>query len=367
MVQDLLPNNGDSSSESGPVSGAEAALLANGTLPGRKTLYALRDGEGEHHLIGGQVVTLIARAGDTGGLHEAAIMTGGKGATMAPRYHAESDAAILVLDGSVTLLLDGEYHLLNRGDYAYVPAGTVYGHTMLDWRTRFLTWTIGDRVGAMYPALGTPFSRPVQPENANLSIADETLRAAEAVADVVFVEAPKPADVPERVTNDRVPTTQMPYVLRAGTGERLVAAEQLFSFMQTQASSGDQFIAIMNEGPKGDAIPPHFHREHTENFFCMDGHMTMWVNGQEVKLLPGDYVQVPARHVHAYRLDAPYTRFFGWLTPGVFEPFFRYLGDAYDGHVFPMAPPPFRFERVLAHLDELDLQPLGKGDAPASS
>ncbi|WP_110686357.1 quercetin 2,3-dioxygenase [Salinicola aestuarinus] len=362
MSQNTAPDPQDA----GPVTGPEAALLANGTLPGCEALYALRDGEGEFHRVGGQVVTLIARGEESAGQFEAAVVTGGKGAYLPPRAHAESDAAFLVLDGSVELLIDGERHLLNRGDYAYVPAGTVYAHTLIDWRTRFLTWTTGDRVGAMYPALGVAFSRPVQPEQADVSIDEERLRAAEAVADVTFVEAAVPATPAVRVTNDQVPTDKVPYVLAAGTGERLVAAEQLFSFLQTQASSGDQFIAIMNEGPKGEAIPPHYHREHTENFFCLDGHMTMWVNGQEVKLLPGDYLQVPARHVHAYRLDAPYTRFFGWLVPGIFEPFFRYLGEPYDGHVFPLNPPAFRFDRVLAHLDELDLQPLGQGDGPAT-
>ena len=60
--------------------------------------------------------------------------------------------------------------------------------------------------------------------------------------------------------------------------------------------------------------------------------------------------------MHAFRLDKPYTRFVGFLTPGLFEDFFRILGDPYPGHVYPQTPPPFRFDRVLSRLGELDLK-----------
>jgi Uncharacterized conserved protein, contains double-stranded beta-helix domain len=338
-----------------PVTGELADLFATGELPGKQRLYALRNGQGEFHLVGGQVATLIARGQDSDGLFEAAILTGAKGATIPLHVHEATDEAFFVLDGKVELWLDGKSHLLSRGDYAAVPAGTQHGHVMHSWRTRIVTWTTGSRVGAMYPALGEPFSRPVQPETVDNAIPAVKLQAAEAVADVKFIADAPTFGPPQIVTASELPTTKVPYVLQEGEGERLVAADQVFSFLQTQASSGDTSITVMTEGPAGQAIPEHYHQEHTENFFCLDGLMTMWVNGQEVKLYPGDYMQVPALNIHSYRLDAPYTRFLGWLTPGIFEPFFRLVGDSYQGHVFPLDPPPFRFDRVLAHINEIDL------------
>ncbi|WP_419307616.1 quercetin 2,3-dioxygenase [Chromohalobacter israelensis] len=340
------------------MSGDAARLLADGTLPGHQALYALRDGEGQHYLIGSQVATVLARGVDTENLFEAVILTGGLGATLPARRHAKSDVALFALDGKLELWLDGQAHLLTRGDYAFIPAGTVYAHRMADWRTRFLSWSMGNGVGAMYPALGKPFGRPVQPECATNAVAPEHLRAAEAVADVEFVDISCDFREARTVTASEIPAEKKPYVLANGTGERLVAAEQMFSFLQTGQSSGGDFITVVNEGPAGEAIPAHYHREHSELFFCLDGHMTMWVNGQEVKLLPGDYLQVPAYHVHAYRLDAPYTRFLGWLTPGIFEPFFRLIGDPWEAHIFPEEPPAFRFDRVLEHIDEIDLYPI---------
>ncbi len=89
---------------------------------------------------------------------------------------------------------------------------------------------------------------------------------------------------------------------------------------------------------------------------CLDGSMTMRVNNETVTLSPGDFVHAPARTIHAYQLNGHYTRFVGLLTPGLFESFFRTLGDPYAGYVYPQTPPPFRFDRVLSKLNELDLK-----------
>ncbi len=331
-------------------------MHTGGTLPGEQVLYSLRNGEGEHHLMGGQVATIIARREETQGEFSAAILTGSMDAGLPMHSHQSTDEAIYLLDGRLELHLNGRVHLLTAGDYAYIPSGTRHGYRMKSWRTRFVTYSIGDKLTALYQTLGTPFSRPVPPEQVVLTLSPVQLQAAAAKADISF-HGDLPLEVnPVLVTSKLIPSTRQPYVLQAGEGERLVAADQLYSFLQTSASTDGRFFAVMTEGPTGRAIPWHYHQHHTENFFCVDGLMTMWVNGEEVKLYPGDYMQVPPNTVHSYRLDAPYTRFFGWLVPAVFEPFFRYVGDPYESHVFPMKPSRLRFDRVLAHINELDLR-----------
>jgi len=330
---------------------------ANGQLPGKPELYALRDGEGEFHLIGGHVATLIARPQDTNGDCQAAVLTGSMDAGLPLHRHNETDEALYVMAGRLELHLNGKAHLLTAGDYAYVPAGTVHGYRMKSWRTRVLTWSIGSRLGGFYEALGTPFSRSVQPETPDLAVAQSHLDAAAQSADVTWM-----GDLPEAeaaiVTDRGVPDVRRPYVLMEGEGERLLAADQLFSLLQTSSSTEGDFFAVMTEGPAGKAIPWHYHKHHTENFFCIEGQMTLWINGEELTLYPGDYCQVTAGTVHSYRLDTPYTKFFGWLVPAVFEPFFRYIGAPTDIHVFPVEPTEYRFDRVMAHMDELDLNVL---------
>ena len=331
--------------------------MATGALPGASELYALRDGEGEFHLFGGQVATLIARSEETGGDYAAAVLTGSKGAGLPMMVHATTDKVFYVMTGRLELHLDGQAHMMTEGDYAYIPAGTPHGYRMQSWRTRILTWSIGDGLAGFYQALGQPFTRPVQPEVPDLAVAQEKLDAASAACDVTFLGA-LPEASPVLVTAAGVPASKQPYVLQAGQGERLIAADQLFSFTQTAASTGDTFFSVLTEGPAGAPIPWHYHQHHTENFFCLEGLMTMWINGQEVQLHPGDFAMVPPNTVHSYRLDTPYTKFFGWLVPAVFEPFFRYLGQPYQPHVFPVEPAPFNFGPVMQHIDELDLHVL---------
>uniref|UniRef100_UPI001CFE2647 cupin domain-containing protein n=1 Tax=Alloyangia pacifica TaxID=311180 RepID=UPI001CFE2647 len=170
-----------------------------------------------------------------------------------------TEEALYVMAGRLELHLDGKVHMLTAGDYAYVPAGTVHGYRMKSWRTRVLTWSIGSGLAGFYEALGTPFSRPVQPDAPDLTIAQESLDAAAQVADVTWT-----GDLPEAeavlVTERGVPGDRRPYVLMEGEGERLVAADQLFSFLQTSASTDGTFFSVMTEGPAGQPIPWHYHK-----------------------------------------------------------------------------------------------------------
>jgi hypothetical protein len=50
------------------------------TLPGEAVPYYMASGEGARYEINGQLVTVIARAADTGGIFSAAYISGGMGA-----------------------------------------------------------------------------------------------------------------------------------------------------------------------------------------------------------------------------------------------------------------------------------------------
>ncbi|WP_395806059.1 quercetin 2,3-dioxygenase [Archangium minus] len=338
-------------------------VVPEGKLPGQQLPYYIRNGEGERYLVGGMVAALIARGEDTGEHFEAAILTGGKNASFPLHTHARSHEALYILDGEVELWLGGQHYLMIRGDYASIPQGTPHAFKMLGHRTQILSWNTGKEIGPIYKTLGQPFAGYVQPEKVNPDISKELLKKAEASADVRFESKAPSKSTPQRVRNGVVPDKKVPYVLASGEGQRLVAGDQLFSFLGDQQVSDGKFIAVMTEGPAGPMIPAHYHEKHTENFFCLDGSMTMRVNNETLTMYPGDFAHVPARTIHAYQLNNHYTRFIGFLTPGLFEPFFRTLGDKYDGYVYPQKPYPFRFDRVLSKLNELDLKVL---EAPAA-
>ena len=136
----------------------------------------------------------------------------------------------------------------------------------------------------------------------------------------------------------------------------MMAGDELFTFLADRRQSGGKFLALMTEGPKGHRIPNHLHEKHTETFFCLNGCLSMTAGEEHVSLRPGDFLHVPAGTPHTFQLTGNTTRFIQFHAPGLNEPFFRYMCDPCEEHTFLQPPPPFRFDRVLQHLAELDVK-----------
>jgi quercetin 2,3-dioxygenase len=328
-------------------------------LPDGKIPYLLRSGEGERYLFGRQLATIIANGTSTDNLIEIVILSGGKGDDFPYHKHIRSHEAIYVLHGRLELDVSGQKYLLTEGNYAYIPAGTVHGYKMQSHRTQILSITSKGEVASLYSVIGEAYDKYVHPPKARNEISQEQFEEASLVADVAFVFDQQTEGSPQLVENGSIPEAVAPFVLETGEGTRLVAAEQLFTMLTTQKNTDGEFIAALTEGPKGNAIPEHYHEKHSETFFCLEGQLTMTANGEEIVLHPGDFLHVPAFTKHSYRLDSHYTKFIGFLATGLFEPFFHTLCDVYDDYIFPSDPPPFRFDRVLQKLHTLDLKPTG--------
>lgn len=325
-------------------------------LPADKQPYLLRSGEGPRYLFGRQVATIMADKRSTGDLFEIVLLAGGKGDDFPLHFHRSTHEGIFVLDGKVELVLGGEKHLLLPGDYAHIPAGTVHSYQMQSHRTRFVSYTASGSVADFYAEIGTLYPHAEHPPEAKKVAYDCFLQSA-AAFDIAFVPQESRAETSAKlVENATRPDAAVPYVLESGEGDRLLTGDQLHRIVAAQANTDGQFIIVCSEGPKGDRIVDHYHEHHTETFFCLEGQMTMWANGEEIQLNPGDFLHVPPHTVHSYRLDSAYTKIVGLLVSGLFEPFFRTLGDPYDHHIFPAEPEPLRFDRVAANIHNLDLK-----------
>lgn len=333
------------------------------TLPKEKKPYLLRSGEGNRYLFGRQVATVMADAKSTGNLFEMVLVSGGKGDVFPLHLHQKSHEGILVLDGKLELILDGEKYLLLSGDYAHIPAGTLHGYHMQSHRTRLVSYTMGGNTAHLYSILGEPYDKIEHPPYALQKINSEKYGEAAEAADIEFHLHENLTSEAVLVENAVVPETLVPYALESGEGDRLLTGDQLHRIIATQNTTEGQFIIVSSEGPKGDRIVDHYHEHHTETFFCLEGQMTMWANGEEVLLNPGDFLHVPAHTVHSYRLDSPYTKVVGLLVSGLFEPFFRTLGDPYEHHIFPPEPQALRFDRVIKNIENLDLKMANKVNA----
>jgi quercetin 2,3-dioxygenase len=309
------------------VSGPDAEAIV-GRLPGSRHLYLLPEGKGEYHRVGGFTVTRMARPIETGGVYEFMSFAGRAGAVMPAHLHRGSHAFIYVTGGEIELDLDGRLWRMKRSDFANIPPGVAHGWTMRSDDASLVLWSMNDRVGAAFTAMGLPAEGPEPPSNE--PIAPEKLADAAFVGDFMLMPASAARGEATRVSNLLLPFTPGPYVLADGGGERF----GYNTFLAKNVNSNGQFLVITSEGsgvarpndPFGMGVSrgvgPHFHARHTENFFGVDGETLAWAYGKALPLRRGDFLQAPPRNMHGFHWVGSYNRFLGLLTPGIFEPFF---------------------------------------------
>jgi quercetin 2,3-dioxygenase len=301
------------------MTGPEAIPII-GELPGARRMYVLPDGKGEYHRIGSFVMTRITRPLESGNTYELATFAGTTGATMPRHTHLASHAAMVVLAGDIELELEGKPWRMLRGDFANIPAGTSHGWVMRSDRSRFALFSMGDRTGAAYVAMGSPVDTSTPPSGEAQPIPPAKLAGAAMAGDFqLSPRVTRPAD-PDRVLNLTLPPTPSAYVLLDGGGERYGGN----TFCAKDANTNGQFVFIMTEGGRGPGIGAHFHARHTEDFFALDGQTMVWAQGKAVPLHSGDFVQAPPGNLHGFKMIEPYNRFVGFLTPGIFENFFTH-------------------------------------------
>lgn len=329
-------------------------------MPATQAPYKLDAGDGLRFAFGSHLATLIARPQELGQSASGILLTGAKGAAFPKHRHLAIHEAVFVVEGAVSLTLEEEAYLLTPGDYVNIPPGTAHGYKFLDHRGKLLSWSFGGNAADIYTRLGKPYSCAVYPESdepVNWTSLDTSVDT-----EMVAESLPHPHQWAPKLTT--APDGMVPFVLAAGEGERMIAGDQLYTLLGCERHSNGVFISLLTEGPIGTPIPRHRHEKVTELFYCLNGEMEMFVEDGLVALSPGDFLHVPPRTAHSFQLKKHDTRFLGFITPGHFEPFFRYLCTPFDGYRYPLAPPPFRFDRVIQHLAELDLTILERPAGP---
>jgi len=319
-------------------------------LPGEQQPYFLESGEGRRYLLGSFLTTTIGHRQDTGSLMEGVVLIGAKNSVVPLHRHNSSHETIYVIDGSARLRLGDKEFALEVGDYASVSPGTAHSFAFTSHRTRLLTWTFGDNGAAMYAALGQPSEAVIYSPRAE----PPDWKPLPGI-DVEFLSNQTSTITPGEKSSV-APGGIESYVIPAGEGEHMMAGDQLFTFLTDQRQSGGKFLVLMTDGPKGHRIPNHVHGKHTETFFCLNGSVSMTAGEEQVSLQPGDFLHVPAGTPHTFQLTGNNTRFIQFHAPGLNEPFFRYMCDPCEEHTFLQPPPPFRFDRVIQHLAELDVK-----------
>jgi 3-hydroxybutyryl-CoA dehydrogenase len=116
--------------------------------------------------------------------------------------------------------------------------------------------------------------------------------------------------------------TLEPTVTASGQGEGLWGLGGLWIIKVSAAQSGGSFSLIEVQMRRGCATPLHRHDADEETFIVLEGSLAVLVRERRVDAAPGDIVHLPAREVHAWRVESDLARFLIIATPQ-HEAFYR--------------------------------------------
>jgi quercetin dioxygenase-like cupin family protein len=107
-------------------------------------------------------------------------------------------------------------------------------------------------------------------------------------------------------------------VLDVGEGERVGTT--------VIKAARPELSLIEFEVKPGARVQPHFHKEHSDSFFVLEGELEIHVGDEVVSAVPGMYVLAPPGVVHFFRnvSDEP-ARALNLHTPGGFAEYRREL------------------------------------------
>ena len=118
--------------------------------------------------------------------------------------------------------------------------------------------------------------------------------------------------------------TLAPRIVAPGQGRSINAFGIPMNIMLRAEETGGAFAAIVAEFEPGQGPPPHFHHDHEEYFFVLEGEFELSVGGQTATAGPGSMVFVPRETVHAFKyVGTTRGKLLEWGTPGGQERYFE--------------------------------------------
>jgi quercetin dioxygenase-like cupin family protein len=147
-------------------------------------------------------------------------------------------------------------------------------------------------------------------------------------------------------------TSLSPYSLPAGSGlADLWWKTGRVSVKISGAETGGALAQVETDDPQGTAPPLHIHYNEEETFYVVDGELSVFVDGEELRLSTGDFAVVPRGIPHAYLVRSERARLLVTFSPAGFEDVFVDLGVAATSDDPPadsVFPPPEEAVRAFA-------------------
>ena len=127
--------------------------------------------------------------------------------------------------------------------------------------------------------------------------------------------------------------------------------------------SGDEtdgrYTVVEIHAPEGDMPPLHVHHDEDEVFHVLDGNVTLFQPGREVRLGAGETFRAEKGVPHTYRVESPSARWLVFCSPARFDDFVRAVSDPAPAEELPPRGRPLDPEALAAAAMERGIELLG--------
>jgi mannose-6-phosphate isomerase-like protein (cupin superfamily) len=115
-----------------------------------------------------------------------------------------------------------------------------------------------------------------------------------------------------------------PKIVGPGEGSDIKPFGISMNVMLRADDTGGSFASLVATLDPGQGPPPHFHHDHDEYFFVLEGTFALSVGGRDVTAGPGTMVYVPKETVHAFKnVGTTAGKILEWGLPGGQERYFE--------------------------------------------
>ncbi|KAH8798612.1 RmlC-like cupin domain-containing protein [Xylogone sp. PMI_703] len=183
------------------------------------------------------------------------------------------------------------------------------------------------------------------------------------LATVLLVSAHPPVRPASSLIVDKPPKGVQPYVLPKQNGKNSYVGDQVFRIsVPGECTDGIfTFYEVLN-------VQPHYHDFHFETFRPTRGRMQLWTqpldepeNLQSRSMSAGDFVGIPPKTIHTFRMMDLESHYSGVITPGFFEDYFFHVSRGWfetsTGADHP-AVPVYQHTAPTSHSQEYDVYSL---------
>lgn len=139
------------------------------------------------------------------------------------------------------------------------------------------------------------------------------------------------------VQNAQPPSALAPRIVTPDQGKSICAFGIPMTIMLRAEETGGAFASLVAEFVPDQGPPPHFHHDHEEYFFVLEGAFEITVGGRTATAGPGAMVFVPRETVHSFKyVGSTRGKILEWGLPGGQERYFEAIDRlAADGSLNP--------------------------------